>query len=198
MLFRQYRDIVDRISRLDKPLSMLTRSERNEVLDLSVRQEELEKYIGEQVHKGFRDLRSGLEVVSEWIQLMEEDSIKALGVEGIPEEVLALEETLVQLHSLNTQISALTLAQYPSCKEAVNNKDEIKAKTAVPEPGEEKPVLPVIQSTIEMEDKEGVISRVLKEVSHTVYDAAPTFHTEIFNEPRIAMQKSRPKKRKRL
>ena len=196
MLFRQYRDIVDRISRLDKPLSMLTRSERNEVLDLSVRQEELEKHIGEQVQKGFRDLCNGLEVVSEWVQLMEEDSIKALGVEGTPEEVLALEETLVQLHSLNTQISALTLAQYPSCKEAVNNKDGIKART--PESVEEKPLLPVIQSTIEMEDKEGVISRVLKEVSHTVYDAAPTFHTEIFNEPRIAIQKSRPKKRKRL
>ena len=197
MLFRQYRDIVNRISRLDKPLSMLTRSERNEVLDLSVRQEELEKHIGEQVHKGFRDLRNGLEVVSEWVQLMEEESIKALGVEGTPEEVLALEETLVQLHSLNTQISALTLAQYPSCKEAVNNKEEIK-KARTPEPVEEKPLLPVIQSTIEMEDKEGVISRVLKEVSHTVYDAAPTFHTEIFNEPRINMQKSRPKKRKRL
>lgn len=204
MLFRQYRDMVDRISRLDKPLSLLTRSERNEVLDLSVRQEELEKHIGEHVRKGFEDLRDGLEIVSEWVKLMEEDAIKALGVEGTPEEVLALEETLMQVHSLNSQISALTLAQYPSQKE-IKKTDSRQSEISLieirtPEPITENSLVPVIHSTIDMEEshkKEEIMTRVLEEITQTVNAAAPTYHSEVFNEPRISIQKSRPSKRKR-
>lgn len=205
-MFREYRNLVNRIKGLDKPISSLTRLERNEVLNLSIRQEELEKEIGEQIRQSFRELQEGLDVVAEWVCLMQDDSIKALGIEGTPQEVLALEETLAQANSLNAQISALTLANY-----SLSEKMKPAAEPVQPEPEailltkaevkkpKLKASLPIIHSTIEMvenQDQQKVIERVLEEVNESVAAAAPTYAAEVFNQPRIVTQK-KPKRKKR-
>jgi len=204
MFFNQYREILDKISRLDKPLSSLSRSQRNEVLNLSVRQEELEKQIGDKIRAGFKELRDNLTVVGEWVSLMEEEAIKSLGVEGTPEEVLALEETLTQVSSLNSQISAITLANFSAPIDVpINNPETPEAKVMLP-----KPVVPLPVSSIDMEEepeKEDIVTKVLEEISESVTAAAPsyqpsyqpTYLPEVFNEPRITVQKNRPIKRKR-
>lgn len=206
-MFREYRQIVDRINGLDKPLSSLTRSQRNEVLNLSIRQEELEKQIGAEIRKSFKELQECLDVVAEWVRLMQEDAIKALGVEGTPEEVLALEETLAQANSLNYQISALTLANYSTISKSCTN-SESEQVSSVPEPAmvfeEAKPrakvSLPIIHSTIDIVDnseQKKIITKVLEEISDSVVAAAPTYLPDVFNQPRITAQKTRSSKRKR-
>ncbi|AEF95251.1 hypothetical protein Desca_2423 [Desulfotomaculum nigrificans CO-1-SRB] len=198
MVFQQYRSIVDRISRLDKPLSSLTRAERNEVLDLSIRQEELEKQIGEQIRSSFKELQDGLDIVAEWVKLMQEESIKALGVEGTPEEVLALEETLAQVNSLNNQISSLTLANYSNSTKA-NTKCDAKP-TQEPAKASLKPVLSLAPSTIDMVETGGqdkIVAKVLEEIQESVVSAAPTYQPEIFNQPRIVIEKTKPSKKKK-
>jgi len=206
-VFKEYRQIVDRISSLDKPLSALTKSQRNEVLNLTIRQEELEKQIGDEVRKSFKELQEGLDVVAEWVRLMQEDAIKALGIDGTPEEVLALEETLAQANSLNSQISALTLASYSTINKTDTDTEPVNAEST-PEPGmvseadktREKLSLPIIHSTIDMvenSEQEKVVARVIEEISESVVAAAPTYLSDIFNQPRITTQKTRPAKRKK-
>ncbi|SHE91547.1 hypothetical protein [Desulforamulus putei] len=206
-MFKEYRQIVDRISSLDKPLSALTKSQRNEVLNLTIRQEELEKQIGDEVRKSFKELQEGLDVVAEWVRLMQEDAIKALGIDGTPEEVLALEETLAQANSLNSQISALTLASYSTINKTDTDTEPVNAEST-PEPGmvseadktREKLSLPIIHSTIDMvenSEQEKVVARVIEEISESVVAAAPTYLSDIFNQPRITTQKTRPAKRKK-
>lgn len=206
-VFREYRDIVNRIKGLDKPLASLTRTERNEVLNLSIRQEELEKEIGDQIRRSFKELQEGLDVVAEWVHLMQEDAIKALGIEGTPQEVLALEETLAHATSLNTQISALTLANYSASK-----KEKTESQQVVKQPSSEttalvevkkpkaKAMLPVIHSSIEMvetSEEQRIIDKVMEEVNESVVAAAPTYLTEIFNQPRITKSQGKSKRKKR-
>ncbi|MCL5289968.1 MAG: hypothetical protein M1489_02890, partial [Firmicutes bacterium] len=174
-MFREYRQIVDRINGLDRPLSSLTRSQRNEVLNLSIRQEELEKQIGEKIRKSFKELQEGLDVVAEWVRLIQEDAIKALGVEGTPQEVLALEETLAQVNSLNVQISALTLANYSANNQSCKNFEPVQAapagepdKAGVAEKTKVKASLPIINSTIDFEEnseQKRIVSKVLEEIN---------------------------------
>ena len=210
MLFKEYSDIVTRITRLDKPLSSLTKFERNEVLNLSIRQEEIEKVLGEQIRSSFKELQEGLDVVAEWVKLMKEDAIKALGVEGTPTEVLALEETLAQASLLNAQIASLTLANYSSSKNTLPVNQE---KTVVQGPQQNmspvqearkqktKTSLPIIHSTIDMvenSEQKKIVTKVLEEINESVMAAAPTYSGEVFNQPRIITQKTKtPKKRKR-
>lgn len=206
-VFREYRNIVNRIKGLDKPISSLTRSERNEVLNLSIRQEELEKEIGDQIHKSFRELQEGLDLVAEWVHLMQEDAIKALGIEGTPQEVLALEETLAHATSLNTQISALTLANYSASKRQKSEPlqvieqpvSESTALAQVQKP-KSKASLPVIHSSIEMVDnseQQKIITKVMEEVNESVVAAAPTYLAEVFNQPRITKSQAKSKRKKR-
>ncbi|ABO49038.1 hypothetical protein Dred_0492 [Desulforamulus reducens MI-1] len=207
-MFQEYRQIVYRIKGLDKPLSSLTRAERNDVLNLSIRQEEIEKHIGQQIQKSFKELQEGLEVVAEWVRLMKEDAIKALGIGGTPEEVLALEETLAQATSLNMQISGLTLANYSPPEKSEPEKHqqtEEPVKTPIKiikaERPKHKPTLPVFDSTIDMVENnvdQKIVSKVIKEINESVTAAAPTAYLpEVFNQPRITSQKSRPAKRKK-
>lgn len=205
-MFQEYRQIINRVKGLDKPLASLTRAERNDVLNLSIRQEELEKQIGQHIQESFKELQDGLEVVAEWVRLMKEDSIKALGIGGTPEEVLALEETLAQASSLNMQISSLTLANFsvPEKTEPLEKREEpviapisiIRAKTP-----KSKPTLPVINSTIDMvenPEEQKIVTRVLEEITESVVAAAPTIQlSDVFNQPRITTHKSRPAKRKK-
>ncbi|GAB6181713.1 hypothetical protein JCM14036_30320 [Desulfotomaculum defluvii] len=211
-MFQKYRQIINRVKGLDKPLSSLTRAERNDVLNLSIRQEELEKQIGQHIKQSFKELQDGLEVVAEWVSLMKEDAIKALGIGGTPEEVLALEETLAQASSLNQQISGLTLANFSSSEKNKPNKESnqkqksdehlkapvsiIKAKTP-----KSNHTLPVVHSTIDMVEnnhEENIVTKVLEEISESVVTAAPTMQiSDVFNLPRITTQKSRPAKRKK-
>ncbi|CCO08240.1 hypothetical protein [Desulforamulus hydrothermalis] len=204
-MFSEYRQIVNKINGLDKPLASLTRSQRNELLNLTIRQEELEKQIGDAVRQSFKELQEGLDLVAEWVRLMQEEAIKALGIEGTPEEVLALEETLAQAGSLNAQIAALTLADYSPGNQIkadnppansnfaaeqphpVNNKEQIKSS------------LPMVVSAIDMDDSEPeqVINKVLAEISESVVAAAPAYLPEVFNQPRITSQKNRPAKKKK-
>ncbi|RYD03855.1 hypothetical protein N752_17370 [Desulforamulus aquiferis] len=211
MFFEEYRDIVNRISGLNKPLSTLTRAERNRILDLSVRQEELEKNIGQEIRSSFKELLDGLEVVAEWVKLMQEDAIKALGVEGTSDDVLALEETLAQVDSLNTQISSITLAKYPT--PATNNntnpstisklidkeKKNISPIESLTSPKKKTLIVPV-PSTIDLVEDMGkneLVNRVLEEINDSIASAAPTFEPEVFNQPRITTQRTRPAKRKK-
>lgn len=208
MPFKEYRQIVTKINGLDKPLSLLTKTERNDVLNLSIRQEELEKKIGEQTRKSFRELQDGLDVVAEWVTLMQEDAIKALGVDGTPEEVLALEETLAQAYSLNTQISSLTLANYTITKNISDKSEPVIIDEPAPEPIKiaktNKPklnsIVPLLQPNIDMMEscsKKNVVTKVLEELNESVTAAAPAMQPEVFNQPRITPQKTRPVKRKK-
>ncbi|MEG6520426.1 hypothetical protein [Desulfotomaculum sp. 1211_IL3151] len=207
-MFQEYRQIINRVKGLDKPLSSLTRAERNDVLNLSIRQEELEKQIGKHIQESFKELQDGLEVVAEWVRLMKEDAIKALGIGGTPEEVLALEETLAQASSLNMQISGLTLANFsaPEKTESIEKTGAeepvkapislIKAKTP-----KNRLTLPVINSTIDMVEnveEQKIVTKVLEEITESVVAAAPTIQlADVFNQPRITTHKSRPPKRKK-
>ncbi|GAB6158798.1 hypothetical protein JCM39194_19980 [Desulfotomaculum varum] len=203
-MFSEYRQIVNKINGLDKPLASLTRSQRNELLNLTIRQEELEKQIGDAVRQSFKELQEGLDLVAEWVRLMQEEAIKALGIEGTPEEVLALEETLAQAGSLNAQIAALTLADYSPGNQAKANTAQTNANYAA-EPVNDndkeqiKSSLPIVASAIDMVDSEPekVISKVLEEISESVVAAAPTYLPEVFNQPRIISQKNRPAKKKK-
>ncbi len=210
MLFKEYRDIVLRINRLDKPLSSLTKFERNEVLNLSIRQEEIEKILGDQIRSSFKELQEGLDVVAEWVKLMKEDAIKALGVEGTPEEVLALEDTLAQASLLNAQIASLTLANYSTISKNTFSADQ--EETLVQETQQNiAPVqdirkqktttsLPVIHSTIDMienSERKKLVTKVLEELNESVLAAAPTYSEEVFNQPRIISQKNKPTKKKK-
>ena len=210
MLFKEYRDIVTRINNLDKPLSSLTKFERNEVLNLSIRQEEIEKELGQQIQASFKELQEGLDVVAEWVKLMKEDAIKALGVEGTPDEVLALEETLSQASLLNAQIASLTLANYSGTNgTSYVNPDNLVYQepqlniAPVKETAKKKAKasLPSIQSTIDMvetSEQKKIVTKVLEEINESVLAAAPTYSGEVFNQPRIITQKLKtPKKKKR-
>lgn len=197
MLFQQYRDTVDRINVLFKPQVSLTRAQRNELLDLSGRQEELERHIGQEIRTNFKELLDGLDIVAEWVKLMQEDAIKALGVEGTPEDVLALEGTLEQVASLNKQISSITLAKYITPE--ISKPEPVK-KLPVNEPSVFKlmPSPLPIHSSIDIIDyeKEKIVNRVLDEISDSMVSAAPTFEPEVFNQPRVTIQR-RPSKRKK-
>lgn len=206
MLFQQYRDIVDKINCLDKPLSSLNRAERNKILDLSLQQEELEKNIGLEIRSSFKELLDGLDVVAEWVKLMQEDAIKALGVEGTSDDVLALQETLAQVSSLNTQISSITLAKYPApvampTNNIIEREEKKISSMENPLASKRKPLLVSVHSTINLVEnplKKEIVSKVLEEINDSITSAAPTFEPEVFNQPRITVQRTRPAKRKRL
>lgn len=206
MLFKEYRDIISRINSLDKPLSSLTKYERNEVLNLSIRQEEIEKALGQQIQGIFKELQEGLDVVTEWVNLMKEDAIKALGVDGTPDEVLALEDTLAQASLLNSQIASLTLANYSGNKGTDTSPQESENPESKPNilpvqtASQKKIYLPPIQSTIDMveiSEQEKIVNKVIEEINDSLLAAAPTFSSEVFNPPRIVTQKTKTSKKKK-